>query len=59
MNATEQRVLALLTQSAKTWREMVPSFLDRTGFNLALLRLERRGDIRYNLEDDRYEVVEA
>jgi len=57
MNATEQQIINILTQSPKTWRELLPSFPDRVEFNLSMLSLEKQKLIRYNLSIGCYEVV--
>lgn len=57
MIPTEAKIISILTESPKTWRELTPSFPDRVEFNLALLSLEKRKLIRYNLTIGCYEVV--
>ncbi|HUX18995.1 MAG TPA: hypothetical protein VMV63_07390 [Acidithiobacillus sp.] len=57
MTSTEAKIIAILTETPKTWRELTPSFPDRVDFNLAMLSLEKRKLIRYSLAIGCYEVV--
>lgn len=57
MTETETKVLNILRQSPKTWRELVPDFPDRDEMNRALLVLERDGVITYDLKQDAYRVA--
>jgi len=57
MTPTESKIVAILTETPKTWRELVPSFPDRVEFNLSMLSLEKQKLIRYNLIIGCYEVV--
>jgi hypothetical protein len=57
MITTENKVLALLAQSPKTWRELSASFKNTAEFNDALLQLDKRGQIRYSYQLACYEVV--
>ena len=57
MTDTEQKIITILTESPKTWRELTPSFPDRVEFNLAMLALEKKNLIRYSLAIGCYEVV--
>jgi len=57
MTTTESKIIAILTETPKTWRELSPSFADRVEFNLAMLSLEKQKLIRYSLAIGCYEVV--
>ena len=57
MTPAEAKIIGILTETPKTWRELVPSFPDRVEFNLSMLSLEKQKLIRYNLTIGCYEVV--
>ena len=57
MTETETKLLNILRQSPKTWRELIPDFPDRDEMNRALLVLERNDVITYDLKQDAYRVV--
>jgi hypothetical protein len=57
MTDTQAKLLNLLRQSPKTWRELVPSFSDRVEMNRALIVLHRDGVITYDLLNGVYRVA--
>ena len=57
MTPTESKIITLLTQSPKTWRELLPSFPDKQEMNMGLLLLEQRKQIVYDLKLGVYRVV--
>lgn len=57
MTETESKILHLLQQSPKTWRELLPSFTDKQEMNMGLLLLEQRKQITYDLKIGVYRVV--
>lgn len=57
MTETEIKLLNILQQSPKTWRELIPDFPDRDEMNRALLVLERNDVITYDLKKGLYRAV--
>ena len=57
MTPTEQKIITILTETPKTWRELVPSFPDRVDFNVAMLSLEKQKLIRYSVAIGCYEAA--
>ena len=57
MTQTESKIITILTETPKTWRELEPSFTDWVEFHLAMLALEKKNLIRYSLAIGCYEVV--
>ncbi|MHB1707795.1 MAG: hypothetical protein ACYCSH_17390 [Acidithiobacillus sp.] len=57
MTPTESKIITILTETPKTWRELATSFPDRIELTVAMLRLEKQKLIRYNLSIGCYEVV--
>ena len=57
MTETEIKLLTILQQSPKTWRELLPGFPDKQEMNMGLLLLEQRKQIVYDLKLGVYRVV--
>ena len=57
MTDTEQKIITILTETPKTWRELAHCFTDWVEFHLAMLSLEKQKLIRYSVAIGCYKVT--
>ena len=57
MNPVEEKLIRILTESPKHWRELLTDFPDRAELNTALLHCEQRGEIKWSLKDGLYHAI--
>ena len=59
MNPVEAKLLTILRESPKCWRELLPDIQDKAALNDALLQCEKRGEIKWSLKDGLYHAIRA